>query len=88
MTIDKNNNLMVYEVSLSKCPHCASKLHMSASSKYLKSSIENIILISKVHLSKCSMNDGSKKVATIKIITTEEGKGYTSKKVEDNLILI
>lgn len=61
---------------------------MIAASKYLKSSIENIISMSKVHLKKCPMSNGSKKKASIKITTTEEGNGYTSMKTEDNLILI
>ena len=88
MTIDKSNKIFSYEVSLSKCPHCSSKLHMVSASKYLKYSIGNIISISKVHLKNCNMTDGKKKIATIKIITTEEGKDYIIRKTEDNLILI
>jgi hypothetical protein len=83
-----DRELTTYEISLSECPYCAQKLQMSTMSSDLKKCIEQLMLISKVHLRRCGADLSERKKARVKVKTTVEKKEYTSVSTRDNLIIL
>jgi hypothetical protein len=64
-----------WEVILSKCPYCGDDLNISSlNSKSEKESVGNVIIMSKIHFSKCRGED-IKKLADIKTRVVEDIKG-------------
>jgi hypothetical protein len=83
-----DRELTSYEISLNECPYCAQKLQMSTMSSDLRRCVEQLMIISKVHLRKCGADLSKRKKAIVKVKTTIEKKEYTSISSKDNLIII
>jgi hypothetical protein len=82
------NNIISWETSLDRCPYCESELNIkSFSTRSEKSSIGNVITMSKIHLNVCR-GEKQKQLADIRVkISSLEKSGKTSIEIRRDKIL-